>query len=245
MLIDEIPRNWRNALSDFIETERGKNILHELDTLLKGDRGNYNPRRKNIFAAFKKTPFKKVRVVIIGQNPYANPNHATGLAFFAGRCSTPSLVNINCAIRLNFPEETGRNNLTGKNLTNNCLKRWAKKEHVLLLNRVLTFRNDGNGNDNRENAHKVDEWEQFTQAVVTALARKRTIHFMRWGGEAQEIELPNNYPVDFIHDTNLPAQQRQDYVQVFLDSRQFLDVNTEIKDNPRKGELPINWFPPE
>ncbi len=232
MLIDEIPRNWRNALSDFIETERGKNILQELDTLLKGDRGNYNPRRKNIFAAFKKTPFKKVRVVIIGQNPYAERLDATGLAFATDRKTTASLDNIYTAIR--------RNGFVGERPANGSLNYWAR-QNILLLNSVLTFRKDDNGG----NAHKGEGWEEFIQAVVKALVdSERHIHFMLWGTEAHKFEILN-CPKCHFYKPYLPAQQQQDYVEVFLNSRQFFDVNDEIRRSGRKGELPINWFLPE
>ncbi len=242
MLIDEIPRSWRNALSDFIEKKGGRDILDSLDTLLQGDRGNYNPKRKNIFTAFKKTPFKKVRVVIIGQNPYANPDHATGLAFFAGKYSTPSLVNINCAIKRNFSEATGYNNVEDKNLTNNCLKRWAKKEDVLLLNRVLVFRKDADGT----NTHVGKGWEEFIQAVIEALVEsERHIHFMLWGNEAQKFKV-RNCPECRLHKTYLPFPfgNNPTYVEKFKKCCQFFDVNKEIKDSPRK-EKEINWFPPE
>ncbi len=230
MLIDEIPPDWRDALSDFIENRGGRAILDRLNTLLQEDAGNYSPEREQIFAAFEATSFDSVRVVIIGQNPYAEQLDATGLAFATNRETTPSLDNIYEAIR--------SNNFVGERPANSNLDDWARQENILLLNRVLTFNKDDT------DKHKDEGWEQFIQAVIDALVdSERHIHFMLWGKKAQKFRV-RNCPECRLHKTNLPAQQRQDYVQVFLDSRQFLDVNTEIRDSPRNEEE-INWFPPE
>ncbi len=141
----------------------------------------------------------------------------------------------------NIYEAIRRNGFEGQRPANGNLDDWAS-QGILLLNRVLTFRRDNNG----ENAHKVADWEQFTQAVVTALAtRKRTIHFMLWGNDAQDIVFPEDYPECFIHNTRIPAQIDQNYVEEFKNCRQFFDVNDEIERNRRIGEPPINWFPPE
>ncbi len=231
-MLEYIPQDWQTELNDRRNPSEWRANLANLDNFLQTER-NYHPTGREIFDAFHKTSFDRVRVVIIGQNPYRDREDATGLAFSTNRETTRSLDNIYEAIR--------RNDFEGQRPANGNLDDWAR-QGILLLNRVLTFRNDGND----ENAHKVADWEQFTQAVVSALAtRKKTIHFMLWGRDAQEIALPRDYPRCFIHDPYLPAQQRQDYVQVFLDSYQFLDVNDEIERAGREGELPINWFPPE
>ncbi len=233
-MLEYIPQNWQEALDNPRNPpNQWQANLANLNNFLQTER-NYHPTGREIFDAFHKTSFDSVRVVIIGQNPYPERLDATGLAFATNRGRTPdSLENIYTAIR--------NNGFVGEKHANGSLDDWAS-QGILLLNRVLTFRNDGND----ENAHKVADWEQFTQAVVSALAtRKKTIHFMLWGRDAQEIALPRDYPRCFIHDPYLPAQQRQDYVQVFLDSYQFLDVNDEIERAGREGELPINWFPPE
>ena len=229
MLIDEIPQDWPNALSGFIENRDGRAILDRLNTLLQEDAGNYSPEREQIFAAFEATPFDSVRVVIIGQNPYAEQLDATGLAFATDRETTRSLDNIYEAIR--------RNDFVGERPANGNLDYWAS-QGILLLNRILTFNKDDT------DKHKDKGWEQFIQAVIDALVdSERHIHFMLWGTEAQKFEVPN-CPECRLHKTNLPAQQQQNYVQVFLNYRQFFDVNKEIRDSPRNEEE-INWFPPE
>ena len=231
-MLEYIPQDWQTELNDRRNPSEWQANLANLDNFLQTER-NYHPTGREIFDAFHKTSFDRVRVVIIGQNPYRDREDATGLAFSTNRETTRSLDNIYEAIR--------RNGFEGQRPANGNLDYWAS-QGILLLNRVLTFRRDNNG----ENTHKVADWEQFTQAVVTALAtRKRTIHFMRWGDDAQRIALPNNYPECFIHDAYLPAQRIQRFVTDFLGKPQFSDVNDEIERNRRIGEPPINWFPPE
>ena len=228
-MLMHIPRNWNKALDHRIGRDEWRKIIDELASFLQTEDG-YHPQGKKIFAALKTTPFHKVRVVIIGQNPYSDGNDASGIAFFAYGRSTPSLINIYKAIRGDDVEDG--------NLINGCLKRWAEQEGVLLLNRVLTFCEDEE-NEDVKNKHDCKEWRAFTQAVVQALAKSnRPIQFMLWGNEAQTLRL-TNYPECLIHKTRIPAQQRQDYVADFLDCQHFSKVNDILV---AMGDKPIDWI---
>ena len=98
-LIGELEQGWKDALADFIGSRKGRTFLREIDALLDIPEINYHPTGRAILNAFHATPFKDVRVVIIGQDPYWKPDEATGLAFFADGEYTQSLKNINAAIR--------------------------------------------------------------------------------------------------------------------------------------------------
>ncbi len=177
-LIEELEPNWQNALSDFMESRDGIAALDSLDTILERDRGNYYPRRENIFAAFEKTPFGKVRVVIIGQDPYPRHPDATGLAFSTGGRMTCSLESIYAAIEYD--------DVPFEKPNHGNLERWAEDEGVLLLNSALTVRRVSRVD--RTNMHR-ESWEGFIQAVVEVLAGSgRPIHFMLWGTHAHAFE---------------------------------------------------------
>ncbi len=246
-MIDDIPKNWKNALNNYVGKYGWKHSINKInDFLLAESRANrdYHPQGKKIFAALKATPFNKVRVVIIGQDPYPCKRCATGIAFFSDGNLTKSLRNIYTAM--------GSDDIGDANLTNACLKRWAKKEYVLLLNSALTFCDDGDGN----NTHKNVGWKEFIEAVVEALSNsERPIHFMLWGKEAKHFEDYINAPscIDEpscrLRKTNHPSQRNRRNLDVFLNCHHFSAVNTEIAG--REGEdKKIKWIkepapPPE
>ncbi len=237
-MIDDIPKNWKNALNNYVGKYGWKHSINKLNNFLEVERGenrDYHPQGKKIFAALKATPFNKVRVVIIGQDPYPDEANVTGIAFFSGGNRTDSLDNIYTAME--------NDNMEGANLTNACLKRWAKEEYVLLLNSALTLPSSGG-----RNTHK-KYWKSFIQAVVEALSNsERTIHFMLWGEPAKYFEDYIGVPPCHIHLTNHP-KSRGDDLKAFKNCRHFSAVNTEIAG--REGEdKKIKWIkepapPPE
>ena len=134
------------------------------------------PRGSNIFRAFDKCPFDKLKVVIIGQDPYHGPGQANGLCFSVGDGVPfpPSLQNIFKEVA----DDTG----TPPPATGN-LDRWAE-QGVLLLNAVLTVR------AHEAASHAGRGWETFTDAVVRAISeRKQGVVYMLWGSYAQKREL--------------------------------------------------------
>ncbi len=221
-MINDIPKNWQNALTRYIGEDKWVRMINNMEDFLQDE--DYHPQGKKIFAALKATPFNKVRVVIIGQEPYPCKRCATGIAFFAGGNSTKSLRNIYTAIE---------NDLGGKP-TDNCLKRWAKEEYVLLLNRSLTFHRDVAKNNQART-----KWLFFTKAVVKALSDSgRPIHFMLWGSKVHTIKWSITEPScrrQACHPVPRVGIDRD-----FRNCTHFSEVDTILRI---RGEAPINWLP--
>ena len=232
MIINEMHESWHTPLAPFSRTLVGETALRDLHRLLRRAPATYHPVRENVFAAFEKTHFSNVRVVIIGQDPYPCRNNATGLAFSTpvGRDMAKSVAMIYCAIATN---------ISGK------IPKYGNLDHlaqqgVLLLNRSLTLH--ANTVQNKQ-ARK--NWRLFTQAVVQALIdSERSIHFMLWGGKAQKIKLPPDYQRSLIHRAPHPAVIEIEKFEEFRKCGHFSAVNDEIRDSGRAGEEEINWFPP-
>ncbi len=175
-----IAQDWKEILSD----EFSKPYFTELVEFVRAEyaAGEVFPKGRDIFRAFDKCPFDKLKVVIIGQDPYHGVGQANGLCFSVGEGVPfpPSLQNI-------FKEV---NTDTGAPIpTSGNLDRWAE-QGVLLLNAVLTVR------AHQAASHAGRGWEQFTDAVVRAIAtRKQGVVYMLWGSYAQRkgaIADPNN-----------------------------------------------------
>lgn len=157
-LHDEFQKSYWNSLTDFVRSEYTKGPVY--------------PPPKDIFRAFDLCPFDKVKVVIVGQDPYHGPRQANGLSFAVhdGIPLPPSLQNI-------FKEI--HNDLGIQTLPSGDLSRWAK-QGVLMLNSVLTVL------AYKPASHKAKGWEQFTDSVIRALNEKREhIVYMLWGKYAQ------------------------------------------------------------
>ena len=169
-----IETSWKEALF----TEFQKNYFKSLKAFLVEERKNFiiYPPASRIFAAFNYTPFDKVKVVIIGQDPYHGTGQANGLCFSVsdGIHQPPSLQNIFKEIHsdLGIPiPKTGN------------LESWAK-QGILLLNASLTVRS------NQAGSHQKQGWEEFTDAAIRSLSEKRKgLVFLLWGKFAQAKEL--------------------------------------------------------
>ena len=175
-----IAQDWKEILSE----EFSKPYFTELVEFVRAEyaAGEVFPKARDIFRAFDKCPFDKLKVVIIGQDPYHGVGQANGLCFSVGEGVPfpPSLQNI-------FKEV---NTDTGAPIpTSGNLDRWAE-QGVLLRNAVLTVR------AHQAASHAGRGWEQFTDAVVRAIAtRKQGVVYMLWGSYAQRkgaIADPNN-----------------------------------------------------
>jgi uracil-DNA glycosylase len=186
------------------------------------------PPEPLIFSAFTHTPFDKVRVVIIGQDPYHGPGQAHGLSFSVpcGIPLPPSLKNI--FLELQRDEGVPFSN-------DGCLISWAK-QGVLLLNATLTVRAE------EPKSHHGKGWEHFTDAVVDQLVqRSDPIVFVLWGKSAQEKlgrivenkESPHAVLMS-AHPSPLSAYQG------FFGSCPFSKINGHLA---RWGKAPINWQP--
>lgn len=182
------------------------------------------PPGKLIFNAFNLCPFEKVKVVIIGQDPYHEPGQAHGLSFSVqqGVAFPPSLQNI-------FKEIS--DDLHVPMPTNGDLTRWAE-QGVLLLNATLTVR------AHQANSHAALGWQNFTDAAIQALAREREhIVYMLWGGyargKANMIDRQRNLVLESVHPSPLSANRGGWFGQ-----HQFSRCNLYLEQH---GMTPIAW----
>ena len=182
------------------------------------------PPARLIFNAFNLCPFDKVKVVIIGQDPYHEPGQAHGLSFSVqeGVMFPPSLQNIFKEIQADL----GTPIPTSGNLT-----RWAE-QGVLLLNASLTVR------AHQANSHSTLGWQKFTDAAIQALASQREhLVYMLWGGyargKAYMINRQKNLVLESVHPSPLSANRGGWFGQ-----HQFSRCNDYLKQN---GIEPIVW----
>lgn len=181
------------------------------------------PKADDLFNAFHFTPLEKVKVVILGQDPYHNVNQAHGLCFSVQPQVDipPSLVNIYKELQDDI----------GCRIPNNgYLKEWAD-QGVLLLNTVLTVR------AHQAASHKGKGWEQFTDAVIRAVNElDRPVVFILWGKPAQEKRKMLNNPKHLILEAPHPSPLSA--YRGFFGSKPFSKTNTFLMEH---GETPINW----
>lgn len=216
-----IASDWKELLRE----EFDKPYFEELVQFVREEYATHRiyPRGSNIFRAFDKCPFEQLKVVIIGQDPYHGPGQANGLCFSVGDGVPfpPSLRNI-------FQEVASD---TGTPIpTSGNLDRWAE-QGVLLLNAVLTVR------EHEAASHAGRGWEQFTDAVVRAIAtRKEGIVYLLWGSYAQKkgaiADPTRNCILKAVHPSPLSAYRG------FLGCRHFSRANEYLLS---QGKTPINW----
>ncbi|MBD1224783.1 uracil-DNA glycosylase [Virgibacillus halodenitrificans] len=167
----------KNDWADLLAEEFEKEYYIALREFLKGEYNNHNvyPQMDDIFNALHLTPFKDVKVVILGQDPYHGPNQAQGLSFSVqkGVKVPPSLKNI-------FQEL--ENDIGCPKPDHGDLTKWTR-QGVLLLNSVLTVR------EGQPHSHQNKGWEIFTNRVIEVLNKKEApIVYILWGRAAQKKE---------------------------------------------------------
>lgn len=172
-----IGNDWDIVLEEYFQSEDFKRTAE----LVKSDYKKYEcyPRPKNIFSAFKDTPFSDVKVVILGQDPYYSAPMADGHAFSVfTKNYPPSLVNIFKCLRNDYPDIT---------IDSGDLSCWAK-QGVLLLNTALTVRKGA------AMSHIDYGWDKLINIVINNLNAKGGIVFMLWGSKAQNLmrNMPRN-----------------------------------------------------
>lgn len=207
---DELHKPYMENLRDFLKQEKaaGKTIY---------------PPGPLIFNAFNHTPFEKVKVVIIGQDPYHGSNQAHGLSFSVpkGVDLPPSLQNIYKEIAADLHINMSRNG---------DLTPWAD-QGVLLLNATLTVEQAQAG------SHQNKGWEQFTDAAIAALNQHREhLVFVLWGSYAQKkgafIDEKKHLVLKSVHPSPLSAHRG------FFGNRQFSTINQYLV---KHGQAAINW----
>ncbi len=217
----KINESWKKHL----EGEFEQPYFKELATFVKEEYKNeaVYPPPKFMFRAFDLTPFEKVEVVILGQDPYHGPKQANGLCFAVndGVTLPPSLKNIYKEIEAEF----------GKPVTlNGDLSRWAT-QGVLLLNATLTVRAHLAG------SHQGKGWEQFTDAAVRALSNEREhLVFMLWGNYAKQkgahIDRSKHLVLESAHPSPFSAYNG------FFGNNHFKKANEYLVEHNKK---PIDW----
>lgn len=221
----KIEPTWKTAL----QSEFGKEYFAALTAFVKDEykKGVVYPPPKHIFRAFDLTPFDKVKVVILGQDPYHGAGQANGLCFAVGEgvAPPPSLQNIykELAADTGAPFEA----LAKKG----DLERWAK-QGVLLLNATLTVR------ANTAGSHQHKGWEEFTDAAIKALSDKREhVVFILWGNYAKQkgahIDRAKHCCLESPHPSPFSAHSG------FFGSKPFSKTNEYLTAHNIK---PIDWF---
>jgi len=214
--------------NDWLEIIRNEFLLPyylELNKFVKLEYNGYitYPNADDIFNAFQFTPLSKVKVVILGQDPYYNEGQAHGLCFSVKPevDIPPSLVNI-------FKEL--RDDLGYAIPNNGYLEKWSK-QGVLLLNTVLTVR------AHQPNSHQGKGWERFTDAVIQAVnAQNRPIVFLLWGRPAQKKRSMLNNPIHLILEAPHPSPLSS--YRGFFGSKPFSKTNDFLSKN---GIETIDW----
>lgn len=211
-LEQEIRKPYVQTLKDFLVREKLNNAI-------------VYPPEAQVFHAFAKTPFEKVKVVIMGQDPYHGRGQAHGLSF-----SVPETVAIPPSLKNIYKEL--KNDLGLEPPRIGCLVSWAM-QGVLLLNATLTVR------EGEPRAHYGKGWEQFTDAVIEILAqRDDPLVFILWGKAAQEkclhlLNLKKN-----PHLILTAAHPSPYSATKFLGCRHFSKTNAFLE---KVGKRPINW----
>ena len=216
-----IAEDWKSILSE----EFSKPYFDNLVDFVKQEYASAEvfPAGSNIFRAFDKCPLDNLKVVIIGQDPYHGPGQANGLCFSVndGIAFPPSLQNIFKEVHA----DTGADIPLSGNLD-----RWAE-QGVLLLNAVLTVR------AHQAASHAGRGWEQFTDAVVRAIAeRKEGVVYMLWGSYAQKkgaiADPRRNLILRAVHPSPLSAYRG------FFGCKHFSQANDYLRSI---GREPIEW----
>lgn len=217
----KIEESWNEVLKDEFEKE----YFGKLISFVKEEYAAQQvfPPGNLIFSAFDKTPFDKVKVVLLGQDPYHGHGQAHGLAFSVqeGVTPPPSLRNIFKEIK----DDVGKPIPKSGNL-----ERWAV-QGVLLLNAILTVRANSPG------SHQKKGWEVFTDAVIQALSdRKEGLVFILWGAYAQKkgsiINQQKHQVLTAAHPSPFAADKG------FFGCRHFSKTNDYLK---QIGEKEIDW----
>lgn len=209
VLEQEFQAHYFKSLKDFLIEERKKHVLY--------------PPVSQIFSCFNHTPFDKVKVVILGQDPYHGQGQANGLCFSVnhGIQQPPSLQNIFKELHddLGIPiPKTGN------------LEKWAR-QGVLLLNATLTVR------ANQAGSHQKQGWENFTDAVIRALSEKRKgLVFLLWGRFAQAKEILIDRSKH--HVLKAPHPSPFSVHSGFFGCKHFSKTNELLRKN---GMEEVNW----
>ena len=218
----KLDHTWAKYLSAEFEKPYFIALKKFLDNEFKNHKIIYPPKEE-IFQALNLTPLEKVKVVIIGQDPYHGENQAHGLCFSVkkGIKIPPSLVNIYKELE---------SDLAIKPPTHGNLSQWAERG-VLLLNNVLTVE------DSKAGSHHGKGWEIFTDKIIEVLnTEKSNLVFILWGSPAQKkaagVDLKKHHVIKSVHPSPLSSYRG------FFGSKPFSQTNSYLESKLIK---PIDW----
>ncbi len=217
----KIEESWKTLLKDEFEKDYFKQLVEFVKQEYKTQ--TIYPAGKDIFKAFDLCPVDKVKVVIIGQDPYHGKGQAHGLCFSVKENISvpPSLQNIYKELHADIGKEIPKNG---------NIEHWAK-QGVLMLNATLTVRAGQAG------SHQGKGWETFTDAVIKKIAdKKEKLVFLLWGAYAQRkgqvIDAEKHYILESAHPSPFSAHRG------FLGNKHFSKTNQYLKKN---GLTEIIW----
>ncbi|MCK5588839.1 MAG: uracil-DNA glycosylase [Candidatus Pacebacteria bacterium] len=218
----KLEKSWKKVLKKILESEKFKELAKFIQNeyLTK----TIYPKPNDLFSAFNTTSFENTKVIILGQDPYHNPNQAHGLCFSVNHGVTPppSLKNIYKELKSDLNIE--------KDFTDGFLDNWAK-QGVLLLNAVLTVQ------ENSAGSHAGKGWENFTDEVIKQLSdKKENLIFILWGNYAKQkgqiIDRKKHLVLEAAHPSPFSAYNG------FFGCKHFSKTNNYLKKNNKKI---INW----
>ena len=221
--MENVAKSW----SEFFHQIQEEEFCEKLNKFLNKEYQDYTcyPPRDLLFNAFKLTPLDKVRVVIVGQDPYHEPNQAMGLSFSVpkGVKVPPSLVNIYKEIA---QEYDCKMDFSSGDLT------YLAKQGVLLLNSILSVR------AHQALSHNIEEYRTFLARVLEVLDHQnQPIVFLLWGGPARKLKAylhnPSHLILECIHPSPLAANHGG-----WFGNNHFKLANKYLENN---GEKQIKW----
>ena len=218
----DIDPSWKAALNEEFE----KPYFKDLAAFVKQEYASHTcfPKGSQIFRAFELCPLDKVKVVILGQDPYHGVGQAHGLCFSVNEdfAMPPSLINIFKEIESDLKKQYP---------SNGNLERWAK-QGVLLLNATLTVRAHQAG------SHQGKGWEKFTDKVIEVISKeKQGVVFLLWGGyakkKATKVDGKKHLILTSGHPSPLSANRGY-----WFGNRHFSKANAYLEE---KGKLSVEW----
>ena len=228
----QIEASWKDALKEEFE----KDYFIKLTEFVRNEYRLHTcyPPGNEIFNAFNLCPLSKVKVVILGQDPYHGEGQAEGLCFSVktGIALPPSLINIFKEVK----DDIGTRpqiikDLQGKDMYDGSLRRWAQ-QGVFLLNTCLSVR------QHEAFSHSRQGWESFTDAVIKIISEKQEhVAFMLWGGPARSkkkiIDTSKHLVLESVHPSPLSANRGG-----WFGNHHFSRCNAWLQE---KGLTPIVW----
>jgi len=217
----EIPDSWQTLLAEEFE----KPYFQKLTQFVDEERRTQTvfPPEADVFNALRLTPYEKVKVLLLGQDPYHDNNQAHGLCFSVrpGIKPPPSLVNM---------YKEAQSDVGFRVPNNGYLVKWAE-QGILMLNAVLTVR------AHSPNSHKNQGWETFTDTVIRKVsARESQVVFVLWGAYAQKkgplIDTTRHLIIQSAHPSPLSARNG------FFGSKPFSAINQALQSS---GKPEIDW----